>query len=88
VGIRDLSGVDERFVEAIESLKAVASEKVLIPEPWPPWRQPKGKVMGSLVDSHTNATRIGWHLEPETGKWNPRPFDATPGHLLPSVTRC
>ena len=26
------------------------------------WRQPKGKLMVSLVKSHTNATRIGWHL--------------------------
>ena len=28
----------------------------------PPWRQPRGKSMVSLVSSHTNATRIGWHL--------------------------
>ena len=28
----------------------------------PPWRQPRGKLMVSLVKSHTNATRIGWHL--------------------------
>ena len=28
----------------------------------PPWRQPIGKSMVSSVDSHTNATRIGWHL--------------------------
>jgi len=28
----------------------------------PPWRQPRGKWMVSLVNSHTNATRIGWHL--------------------------
>ena len=28
----------------------------------PPWRQPKAKSMISLVNSHTNATRIGWHL--------------------------
>jgi len=28
----------------------------------PPWRQPRGKSMVSLVNSHTNATRIGWHL--------------------------
>jgi len=28
----------------------------------PPWRQPKGKTIVSLVNSHTNATRIGWHL--------------------------
>ena len=25
----------------------------------PPWRQPRGKLMVSLVNSHTNATRIG-----------------------------
>jgi len=28
----------------------------------PPWRQPRGKWMVALVNSHTNATRIGWHL--------------------------
>jgi len=28
----------------------------------PPWRQPRGNSMVSLVNSHTNATRIGWHL--------------------------
>ena len=28
----------------------------------PPWRQPRGKSMVSLVNSHTNATGIGWHL--------------------------
>ena len=27
----------------------------------PPWRQPSGKSMVSLVNSHTHATRIGWH---------------------------
>ena len=27
-----------------------------------PWRQPRGKFMVSLVNSHTNATRIGWRL--------------------------
>ena len=28
----------------------------------PPWRQPGGKSMVSLVNSRTNAPRIGWHL--------------------------
>ena len=28
----------------------------------PPLRQLMGKLMVSLVNSHTNATRIGWHL--------------------------
>ena len=28
----------------------------------PPWRQPQGKWMIVSVNSHTNATRIGWHL--------------------------
>ena len=34
------------------------------PHPYftPPWWQPSGKLMLSLVNSHTNATRIGWHL--------------------------
>jgi len=27
----------------------------------PPWRQPRGKWIGSLVKFHTNATRCGWH---------------------------
>jgi len=31
-------------------------------DPLPPWRQPRGKTIVSLVHSHTNATRIGWHL--------------------------
>jgi len=30
--------------------------------PSPPWRQPRGKTMVSLVNSYTDATRIGWHL--------------------------
>ena len=29
---------------------------------FPPWMQPRGKWMVSLVNSHTNATSIGWHL--------------------------
>ena len=32
----------------------------------PPWRQPMGKLMVSLVNTPSNATRIGWHLW-ETG---------------------
>ena len=28
----------------------------------PLWWQPRGKCMVSLVNSHTHATRIGWHL--------------------------
>ena len=28
----------------------------------PPWSQPRGNSMVSLVNCHTNATRIGWHL--------------------------
>ena len=28
----------------------------------PPWRRPRGNSMVSSVNSHTNATRIGWHL--------------------------
>ena len=27
----------------------------------PPWRQSRGKLIVSLVNSPTNATRIGWH---------------------------
>ena len=29
---------------------------------FPPWSQPRGNSMVSLVNSHTNATRIGWNL--------------------------
>ena len=29
---------------------------------WPPWRQPRGKWMVSLVNSHTNATSKRGHL--------------------------
>ena len=34
------------------------------PAPWyqPPWRQPRGKEMVSLANSHTNATSKRWHL--------------------------
>ena len=28
----------------------------------PLWRQPRGKLMVSLVNSHSNASIIGWHL--------------------------
>ena len=28
----------------------------------PSWKQPRGKLMVSSVNFHTNATRIGWHL--------------------------
>ena len=37
----------------------------------PPWRQPRGKSMVSLVNSHTNATRIGWHLWDIDSKFAP-----------------
>ena len=32
------------------------------PDPLPPWRQPRGKWLVSLVNSHTNATSKRWHL--------------------------
>ena len=32
------------------------------PRQHPPWMQPRGNFMVSLVNSHTNSTRIGWHL--------------------------
>ena len=32
------------------------------PRRYSPWRQPRGKWMVYLVNSRTNATRIGWHL--------------------------
>jgi len=44
--------------------------------PKSPWRQPRGKWIVSLVNSHENATRIGWHLceidlrfAPELSPW-------------------
>ena len=36
-----------------------------------PWRQPRGKMMVSLVNSHTNATRIGWHLWEADSRFSP-----------------
>ena len=48
---------------AFERMRAVVIGKFLsCSEVCPPWRQPRGKLMGSLVNSHTNTTRIGWHL--------------------------
>ena len=34
----------------------------LSPADWPPWRQPRVKSTVYVVNSHTHATRIGWHL--------------------------
>ena len=42
----------------------------------PPWRQPRGKWMVSSVTSHTNATRIGWHVWEIDLKF---PLYSTPG---------
>ena len=47
-----------RQIEFCATCSAFASHR-LAP---PPWGQPRGKWMVSLVNSHTNATRIGWHL--------------------------
>jgi len=45
----------------------IAGRRAGVPTPTPqtlhpPWRQPRGKLMVYSVNSHTNATRIGWHL--------------------------
>ena len=32
------------------------------PHSLPPWGQPRVKSMVSLINSHTNAARVGWHL--------------------------
>jgi len=51
----------------------------------PPWRQPRGKWMVSLVNSHTNATRIGWHLWEINLRFAPGlPPGWTLGHVDPS----
>jgi len=50
----------------------------------PPWKQPRGKWMVSLVNSHTNATSKRWHLWEidfrfalnSTPGWLHRPFRA------------
>ena len=36
-----------------------------------PWRQPTDKLMVSSVNSHTNATRIGWHLWEIASRFSP-----------------
>ena len=32
------------------------------PQQSPPWRQPRVKLIVCIVNSHTSATRIGWHM--------------------------
>ena len=50
----------------------------------PPWRQPRCKSMVSAVNSHTNATRIGWHLWEIDLRFA---HGLPPGRLAPSVPR-
>ena len=48
----------------------------------PPWRQPRGKWMVSLVDSNTNATSKSWHL------WEIDPrfaLNSTPGWIHKAI---
>ena len=40
-------------------IEQLCVEKV---DPCPSWKQPRVKLMVSLVNSRTDATRIGWHL--------------------------
>ena len=60
-----LSKVGSTF-EGVFVVSDVPTSKVSAPEVHLqtslPWRQPKDKLMISLVNSYTNATRIGWHL--------------------------
>ena len=48
------------------AVTAASPQETRTPQPFqnpePPWRQPRGKLMVSFVNSHTNATIIGWHL--------------------------
>ena len=56
-------GVDKRnhpFAPVLSPGRVPPGHPLLLPGP--PWRQPRGKWMVSLVNSHRNATRIGWHL--------------------------
>ena len=48
----------------------------------PPWMQPRGKLFVSLVNSHTNATRIGWHLRETDLRFAP---ELPPGWLGSTV---
>ena len=50
----------------------------------PPWRQDRGKLMVSLVNSHTNATRIGWHLWEIDSRFAP---GLPPGWVCPGSTQ-
>jgi len=53
----------EVVVSSLQSLAGrLSSTAQACALPAPPWSQPRGKWMVSLVNSHTNATRIGWHL--------------------------
>ena len=51
----------------------------------PPWSQPRGKSMGLSVNSHTNATRIGWHLWEIDIRFAP---GLPPGWLVPDHAAC
>ena len=54
---RDSTGSDRRgaWGARVDRGRELGADK-------PPWRQPRGKLVVSLVNYHTNATRIGWHL--------------------------
>ena len=67
--VKYLAGLAQEWIEGggvrVLLLSRAAQHSVcpqtIFPEP-PPWRQPRGKWMVSLVNSHTNATRIGWYM--------------------------
>jgi len=70
-GVHVASAAEDRFPEGLnlyckrKNCYEVRSRLYLLIERKgrrPPWRQPRGKWMVSLANSHTHATRIGWHL--------------------------
>ena len=54
----------------------------LLPQGRPPWRQPRGKWMVSLVNSHTNTTSKRWHLWENGRRFALNSSYSTPGWRL------
>jgi len=55
-GRKKVLSVMARETEIAKALLKVCPPPFRMPQPSPPWGQP------TLVNSHTNATKIGWHL--------------------------
>ena len=61
-GVRWEAEDEEEVGPAGGGLQKKQAPQQVLPPPNPPWRQPRGKWMISLVNSHTNATSQKWHL--------------------------